>query len=62
MDSMENSRDRQWESTSGELLTALASQVDRQLVLDLGGEFLEGSGFEHDLPETGFERQGASND
>jgi hypothetical protein len=48
-------------ASSEELLSALASQVDRQLVLDLGGEFLEGSGFEDEVPETGFEAQEKSN-
>lgn len=42
---------------SKELLTGLASHVDRQLVLDLGGEFLKGSGFEDEVPETGFDPQ-----
>lgn len=50
------------EATSGELLATLACQVDRQMVLNFGGEFLEGSGFEHEIPETGFKRQGVSND
>lgn len=61
MDSQANGIDRQSE-TKGELLTTLASQVDRQIILDLGGEFLEGSGFEHETPEAGFEQQEASND
>jgi hypothetical protein len=47
--------------SSEELLTALASQVDRQLVLDLGGEFLEGSGFEDEVPKAGFEPEEESN-
>ena len=38
-------------------LDSLAAEVDRQLVLDLGGEFLDGSGFENELPEPGFETE-----
>jgi hypothetical protein len=49
------------EASSGELLTALAAQVDRQVVLDLGGEFLEDSGFENEFPEAAFERKEESN-
>ena len=51
---------QQCESTEG-LLTVLASEVDRQLVLDLGGEFLDGSEFENESPESGFDAQEDSN-
>lgn len=51
---------RQCESTE-DLLTVLAAEVDRQLVLDLGGEFLDGSGFENERPESGFVAQEDSN-
>jgi hypothetical protein len=61
MNSWTNGSRGQRGQSSEELLTALASQVDRQLVLDLGGEFLEGSGFENEVPETGFEQQEESN-
>jgi hypothetical protein len=61
MNSWTNGSAGQRGQSSKELLTTLASQVDRQLVLDLGGEFLEGSGFEHEVPEAGFEPQEDSN-
>ena len=38
-------------------LDSLAAEVDRQLVLDLGGESLDGSGFESEPPEPGFETE-----
>lgn len=34
-----------------EALSALAVEVDRQLILDLGGEFISDSGFEHEIAE-----------
>ena len=46
---------------SGEPLTTLASHVDRQLVLDIGGEFLARSGFEDEVPEAAFEQEEESN-
>jgi hypothetical protein len=46
---------------SGELLTVVAAQVDRQLVLELGGEFLDGSDLRAKSPRQGFEQEGASN-
>lgn len=42
-------------------LDSLAAEVDRQLVLDLGGELLDGSGFETEEPEPDFEAEGESN-
>jgi hypothetical protein len=42
-------------------LDSLAAEVDRQLVLDLGGEFLDGSGFEKESPEANFETEGQGN-
>lgn len=42
-------------------LDSLAAAVDRQLVLDLGGEFLNGSGFEAETPEPDFEAEGEGN-
>ena len=42
-------------------LDSLAAEVDRQLVLDLGGEFLEGSGFETETSEPDFESEGEGN-
>ena len=42
-------------------LDSLAAEVDRQLVLDLGGEFLDGSGFETETPEPDFEAEGEGN-
>jgi hypothetical protein len=38
-------------------LASLAAEVDRQLVLDLGGEFLDDSGFENESPEADFETE-----
>ncbi|MCX6593144.1 MAG: hypothetical protein NTZ56_16630 [Acidobacteria bacterium] len=38
-------------------LDSLAAEVDRQLVLDFGGEFLDGSGFESEPPEPDFETE-----
>jgi hypothetical protein len=61
MNSWTNGNAGQRRQSSEELLAGLASQVDRQLVLDLGGEFVEGSGFENEVPETGFEPQEESN-
>ncbi|MCZ2075578.1 MAG: hypothetical protein HUU41_02945 [Bryobacteraceae bacterium] len=61
MDSWTNGSAGQQGPSSEELLRALASQVDRQLVLDVGGEFLEGSGFEDEVSETGFEPKEESN-
>ena len=46
---------------SEELLTALAAQIDRHLILDIGGEFLDGSGLEGEVPEADFEQEGKSN-
>jgi hypothetical protein len=45
-----------------EFLTALAAEVDQQIVHALGGEALNGSGFEHEFPEADLEREGESND
>lgn len=42
-------------------LDSLAAEVDRQMVLDLGGEFLDGSGFETETPEPDFETEGEGN-
>ena len=39
----------------------MAAELDRQLVISLGGEFLEGSGFEDEIPEPEFDAEGASN-
>lgn len=49
-----------WES-SEEVLTRLASHLDRQLVVELGGEFLAGSGFEEETPERDFGPEEESN-
>ena len=61
MDSQMNGFAGQQGESTEDLLSALASEVDRQLVLDLGGEFLDGSGFENERPESGFEAQEDSN-
>jgi hypothetical protein len=45
-----------------EFLTALAAEVDQQIVHALGGEALHGSGFECEFPEANFGREGDSND
>lgn len=42
-------------------LDFLAAEVDRQMILDLGGEFLDGSGFETETPEPDFETEGEGN-
>ena len=60
MDFQRNGTGQQGASAEG-MLSVLASEVDRQLVLDLGGEFLGGSGFENERPESGFEAQEDSN-
>ena len=44
-----------------EFLTGLAAEVDQQIVHVLGGEFLDGSGFEQEVPEANFGREGESN-
>jgi hypothetical protein len=36
---------------------SLADEVSRQLVLDFGGEVLNGSGFENDTPEPVFKTE-----
>ena len=61
MDTQMNGFAGQQGESPEDLLSVLASEVDRQLVLDLGGEFLEGSGFENERPESGFEAQEDSN-
>ena len=40
---------------------SLANEVSRQLVLDLGGELLNGSGFENDTPDHAFETEDQAN-
>jgi hypothetical protein len=57
MNSWTNGRAGQQGESSGELITILASHVDRQLVIDMGGEFLAGSGFEDEVLEAGFEQE-----
>lgn len=42
---------------ASESLTLLANEVDRQLVLDLGGEFLKDSGFESETPVEEFQTE-----
>jgi hypothetical protein len=38
-------------------LDILAAEIDRQLVLDLGGEPLAASGFESETPESDFDQR-----
>jgi hypothetical protein len=38
-------------------LDIIAVEIDRQLVLNLGGEPLAGSGFEVEIPETDFDER-----
>ena len=40
---------------------SLADEVNRQLVLDFGGETLNGSGFENDTPDQAFETEDQAN-
>ena len=40
---------------------SLADEVSRQLVLELGGELLNGSGFENDTPDQAFETEDQAN-
>ncbi|MGH9627776.1 MAG: hypothetical protein ACRD7E_05475 [Bryobacteraceae bacterium] len=61
MNSWTNRGARQQAESSGEPITTLASHVDQQLVLDIGGEFLAGSGFEDEVPEAAFEQGEESN-
>ena len=56
-----NGKPAEPEPASREVLTSLAAEVDRQLVLSLGGELLDGSGFEDEIPETEFGAEGESN-
>jgi hypothetical protein len=61
MNSWTNGRAGQQGESSGEPITTLASHVDRQLILDMGGEFLAGSGFEDEVPESAFDQEEESN-
>jgi hypothetical protein len=38
-------------------LDVLAAEINRQLVLNLGGEPLAGSGFEYETPESDFDER-----
>lgn len=40
---------------------SLADEVNRQLVLDFGGQLLDGSGFENDTPDHAFETEDQAN-
>ena len=62
MDRWTNATKGQPELSVRQFLTALATEVDQQIVHALGGETLERSGFEHELPEASFGREGKSND
>ena len=61
MDQRTNGVTGQPELSVREYLTALVSEVDQQIVLALGGEFLDGSAFERELPEANFIQEGESN-
>jgi hypothetical protein len=54
MNSWTNGRAGQQGESSGEAITTLASHV-------IGGEFLAGSGFEDQVPESAFEQEEESN-
>jgi hypothetical protein len=58
----QNGKTAQPELSVREFLTALAAEVDQQIVHTLGGEALNGSGFEHEFPEADLEGEGESND
>ena len=61
MNSWPDSLAGQRRSSPDDLLAALAAEVDQQLVLDIGGELLDGSGLEGEVPEAAFQQEGESN-
>ena len=46
---------------SRELLKTFATEFDWQAVISLGGEFLDGSGFDDEIPEPDLGTEGGSN-